>query len=212
MPQSFELTDQYCEILKPLTSKVSVLTHAQIARTFLARTSDQEQELQSIITELEEADFIASYTAIVHPELNLNAPLCSYSPGDPDPDFRALARETRGRWKRAPVATNIVYATKRARRVFGGYLGGKKPRPSETCHDIHLTQIYLDYWARDRAAALAWVSEAELRQERGKNNGPLPDAEIRTAEPVIIEFGGAYSRQKLEAIHEQQRTRAYEIW
>lgn len=212
MPQSFELTDQHCEILKPLTSKVRVLTHAQIARTFLARTSDQEQELQGIISELEGADFIASYTAMVHPELHLKAPLCSYSPGDPAPDFQSLARETRGRWKRAPVATDIVYATKRARRVFGGYLGGQKPRPSETRHDIHLAQIYLRYWARDRAAALAWVSEAELRQEHGKNGGPLPDAEIRTDQSLVIEFGGAYSRQKLEAIHEQQRTRAYEIW
>ncbi len=212
MPKSFELTDQHCQILKPLTSKVRVLTYTQIARTLFSLHSHQDEQLQRMVTELEESDFLTSFSAMVHPEIVLDAPLCRYSPGDRQPDFLKVARETRGRWKRAPVMTKIVYATKRAQRVFGGYLGGKKPRPSETRHDIHVAQLYLNLCQRDPAAAAAWISEAQLRQERGPQGGPLPDAVIRTAEPVIIEFGGAYSRQKLEAFHVQQKTKTYEIW
>ena len=141
--QSFELTDKHCEILEPLTSKVRVLTHSQIARTFFARIKSKNKALHTLVTELEEAGFLKSYTSMVHPEIELKAPLCSYTPGDPDPDLGPVARETRGRWKRAPVATDIVYASRRAKHVFGGYLGGKKPRPSETRHDIHVAQVYL---------------------------------------------------------------------
>jgi hypothetical protein len=189
-----------------------VLTHEQIARTFFSQNTGKEEPVSSVLEELQEAGYLESYSAMVHPEIELTAPLCSYSPGDLAPDFGAIARETRGRWKRAPVTTDIVHATQHAKRVFGGYLGGKKPRPSETRHDIHVAQLYLNLSTRDAAAAAAWVSEAELRQERSGNCGPVPDAEIRTAKPLIIEFAGSYPRQKLEAFHVEQRTRRYELW
>ena len=150
---------------------------------------------------------------MVHPEIELKAPLCRYRPGGPVPDFKQVASHTRGRWKQAPVATEIVYATKAAKRIFGGSLGGKAPRPSETRHDIHLAQIYLNYLHQDPAAAAAWISEAELREERGPSTvATLPDAEIRLHEPVTVEFGGAYPRKKLEAFHVHQQSQAYEIW
>lgn len=212
MAESFELTDKHCEILEPLTSKVRVLTHAQIARTFFPRTRNKDTRLRSVLAKLEEADYLKSYTAMVHPEIELEGPLCSYRPGDPDPDFALVARNTRGRWKRAPVTTDIVYASNRAKHDFGGFLGGRKPRPSESRHDIHVAQIYLNFANRDRALAAAWIPEEQLRQERDGSSGPLPDAEIRIAAPVIIEFGGAYPRAKLEAFHAEQKTQSYEIW
>lgn len=212
MPQSFILTDRHFDILEPLTSKVRVLTQAQVARTFFSRSKNKALLLRALIAELEEADFIKSYSAMVHPEIDLKAPLCSYRPGESDPDFAAVAKKTRGRWKRAPVATDIVYASKRAKHVFGGLLGGRKPRPSETRHDIHLAQIYLNLAKRGRVATAAWIPEEQLREERGGNSGPLPDAEIRIPETVIIEFGGAYPRAKLEAFHARQKSQSYEIW
>ena len=45
MPQSFELTDKHCDILEPLTSKVRVLTHEQIARTFFTRIKGKDKSI-----------------------------------------------------------------------------------------------------------------------------------------------------------------------
>lgn len=212
MPQSFELTDKHCEILEPLTRKIRVLTHQQIARTFFAGIKDKENTIRSLVSELAEAGFLKSYSAMVHPEIQLKAPLCNYSPGNPDPDFRLLARETRGRWKLAPIATDIVFATEHAKEVFGGYLGGKKPRASETRHDIHVAQIYLKLAKQDPTLSEAWVSEEQLLLERAGKDGRLPDVLLRTDNPVIIEFGGAYPRAKLEAFHVEQKGQSYELW
>lgn len=212
MAASFELTDKHCEILEPLTSKVRVLTHGQIARSFFSRARNTDRMLQSILKELEEAEYLRSYTAMVHPEIQLKAPLCSYYPGDPDPDFAPVANKTRGRWKRAPVETTLIYATDFASQVFGGYVGGRKPRASETRHDIHLSQIFLNLRKRDPSLAAVWIPEEQLYQERQDSNGRMPDAEIRTDTPFFIEFGGSYPRQKLEAFHGEQKHTAYQIW
>lgn len=212
MSQSFELTDKHCEILAPLTCKVRVLTLEQIARTYFSSNKPNDKAARNLITELEIAGFLKNYSAMVHPEIKLKAPLCRYSPGDPTPDFGPIASMTRGRWKQAPVSTEIVYATQYAKEVFGGYLGGKKPRPSETRHDIHVAQIFLQLAKQDPTFSNAWISEEQLLEEREAKQGRVPDVVLRLENPVIIEFGGAYPRAKLEAFHDEQKTQTYEIW
>lgn len=212
MPPSFELSDKHCEILEPLTRTIRVLTHQQIARTLFAGIKNKENAIRTLVSELEQAGYLKSYSAMIHPELELQAPLCSYSPGDPTPNFKLVARETRGRWHQAPIATDIVYATQQAKEIFGGYLGGKKPRASETRHDIHVAQIYLKLAKQDPTLSEVWVPEEQLLLEREGKAGRLPDALLRTDSPVIIEFGGAYPRAKLEVFHVEQREQSYELW
>lgn len=212
MRHSFQLTDEYYEIVDTLTKKVRLLSLAQLERTFFANQSCATIKLEPAVQELEEAGLIVRDSAMLHPEIELNAPLCRYSPGDETPDFRSIASRTRGRWKEAPVMSDFISATKHARGELGGYIGGKRPRPSEIRHDIHVAQIYLHLAESKPELATAWRPEEYVREHLVQVNEKIPDAIIESPEPVLIEFGGAYSRAKLEAIHAAQKESTYEIW
>ena len=112
------------------------------------------------------------------------------------------------------VPTDAVIATRQATREFGGYIGGRRPRDSETTHDIHLAQVYLRLRTRQPELLSQWVSEAQQYAEGGGKNERLPDVIIRdTGIPqFVIEFGGAYSKPKLEAFHAASAEIPYQLW
>lgn len=212
MLNRFSLSEQHLNLLDPLTKKVRVLSFPQIERTLFSGTSDAKESAKALTEQLEQAGYLVTYSAMVHPEIKLSGAICCYEPNGTVPDFKAVASVTRGRWKQSPVVTRVAYATKHAKQELGGYLGGKKPRPSETRHDIHVAQIYLNMQATDPARAVAWMHEEQLRDRPEFAGGSRPDALVASDEPVVIEFGGAYPRKKLEAFHAQQQQRRYEIW
>lgn len=212
MQYSFQLTDELYELTNTLTKKVRLLSHSQLERTFFANEKNATKKAGAAIKALVDAGFIVHDSAMLHPEIELNGPLCRYSPGDEAPDFRSIASTTRGRWKEAPVMSDFIFATKFAKRELGGYIGGKKPRPSEIRHDIHVAQIYLRLAENEPELAGAWRPEEYIREHLESAAQKIPDAIIETSQPVIIEFGGAYSRAKLESIHASQKENKYEIW
>jgi hypothetical protein len=60
-----------------------------------------------------------------------------------------------------------------------------------------------------------WVFEEQLRGERARKAEMLPDVLVRTSEKTwAVEFGGAYSKEKLTAFHEHCAVRnlPYEVW
>jgi trehalose-6-phosphatase len=107
-----------------------------------------------------------------------------------------------------------VIATTTAARIFGGN-GGRFPRDSEQTHDIHLSAVYLHYRQAKPKLAASWASEARIYETRDDKDQKLPDAMITVADsPRVVEFGGAYSKAKLEAFHGYCSVLElpYEVW
>lgn len=200
-----------------LTRMVRLVTLEQAARTWWSNSPRPLVAARSRLRQLSEDGLVQLVTVMAHPEIKLVAPVFSWAPGDKDPPFGRIAYQLQVRWRRPLVATSIVIATKEALRRFGGYIGDRLPRPSETTHDIHLSSVYLQLLADDPAKARFWVSEHQLYAEGHGRHERLPDAIIRSRsgrgnEKLIVEFGGAYTKSKLQQFHDEFKRLRYEVW
>ena len=108
-----------------------------------------------------------------------------------------------------------VIATASAGHRMGGW-GGRFPRQSEQSHDLMMGALFLYYRQLLTPAVITaqWVSEEGLRQSKQAGE-KLPDAMLRTPQGErVIEFGGAYSKEKLALFHIYCLEKAfpYELW
>ena len=208
------LTECTSDVLGLLTGPIRVLSDIQVARTWCAETRSPVRNARRLLRRMDAAGFLDLYRALVHPELTLDAPVLSWAEGGPVPDFAHAAHLLKRRWAMAPVLTTCVCATARARSLFGGL--GRRPREVELTHDLHLSALFLRLRERDPVAAAHWCSEEQIRRERVHLDERVPDAIVRIpgTPPRVVEFGGAYKKQKLEAFHDycELESLAYEIW
>ena len=87
--------------------------------------------------------------------------------------------------------------------------------PSQATHDIHLGALYLKLMKDAPTIAAGWIGEEILAPTR--EHQKLPDAILHDREGrprLVIEFGGAYPADRLQAFHEDCAERAlpYELW
>ncbi len=154
-------------------------------------------------------------TAVTHPEIPLFSPAVTWAPGEPEPDFGQASYRLKTRWCLPGQQTPCVYASILAGRYFGGH-GGRRPRESEESHDIHMAQVYLLYRHLRPSVARYWLSEESIRKARSTRAEKLPDAMIDAPDRrLIVEFGGAYSKAKLQSFHRYCSTELelpYEVW
>lgn len=202
------------ELLEALTHKVRLLTVDQIARTWWPHTSRPKNNAKKRLRKLEQQGLVRIEAVMARPEIKLTGPEFSWLPGGEEPNFGPIAYRLKNRWKSPLVPTEIVIATLLAKRQFGGYMGGRMPRESETTHDIHLAQVYLRLRKDQPEMMDGWVSEARQYAEGGGKNQRLPDVIIRDGNVTreVIEFGGAYSKQKLQAFHGEAQHTPYQLW
>jgi hypothetical protein len=209
-----QLTERDYELLRALTHRVRVFSIAQVARTWWGGSPSSFQTARRRTLQLQEAGFLHAYSALSHPELDIREPALAWSPDSPDPEMGSVAYQLQERWKKPPVMNQFVIATASAGRFLGGH-GGRIPREKEQSHDLHLAAVFLHYKANNPEEAIYWRSEALLLQDREDPREKLPDAILELdSGPRIIEFGGSYSRAKLERFHDYwaQRSTPYEIW
>jgi hypothetical protein len=206
--------DKKDDLLRALTHHVRVLTLDQIARTWWSRTVRPKNNAKKCLRKLEQQGLVQCLTIMARPEIELPEPVFTWTPGDPDPNFGPIAYRLKNRWKEPFVPTQAVIATREAMRNYGGYIGGRAPRDSEATHDIHLGQVYLHLRGQQPELLQGWVSEAQQYAEGGGKNARLPDVIIRDAgsAQLILEFAGAYSKQKLEAFHGEASHIQYQLW
>lgn len=202
-------------LLWVLTHRLRLLSVAQVARTWWPTV--QQRSVEARLRGLVKAEMIRIESFMAHPELPLPGPVFSWHPGDVEPAWGPIAYRLQSRWPKPLVATPLVFATPQCTRMFGGYTGGRGPRPSEATHDLHLGQVYLVLRQREPKTEKRWVSENELYAEGRGRNERLPDAIIRGpragAPPTrVIEFGGAYKKSKLEEFHREMARFRYEVW
>ena len=79
---------------------------------------------------------------------------------------------------------------------FGGS-GGRRPKLSESTHDIHFGTVFLLFRSRYPDKQNGWGSEAEIDKRRPKQKGQkLPDGILAgEGKPHAVEFGGAYPKR-----------------
>ena len=163
---------------------------------------------------LEKAALVRCDDAPVHPELALSQPCITWAPGEPVPNLGSASYRLQSRWRRAPIPTRLTAASKRAANIFGGH-GGRMPVGTHRTHDLHMSAVFLLLRQNDPSAAGAWVFEERIRRERSSRSEKLPDAIIRYGEiKKVVEFGGAYSKKKLETFHRycEAEQLPYEVW
>jgi hypothetical protein len=213
-PMAVQLTDRDRDCVGTLVHAVRVFSDQQIIRHWFGGDKNNARAASARIRQLEASGLLGRLKTMAHPELDLQAPLLDWRPGQAEPDIAALARRIHHRWSKPPCVTHLVYATELANRRFGGFVGARPPRTSETTHDLHLAAVYLQYRIQRPSAAKKWVAEAQLYSEGWGRHSRLPDALIRrgNGRDVIVEFGGRYSYAKLCDFHRCFCHQRYEIW
>jgi hypothetical protein len=209
-----KLTDRDRQLLETLALKVRVLSEVQVATVFWGDTRAALMTARRRLGRLAEAGYVARHVVLAHPQLRLEAPLITWAPTAPPPDFGASAYRLRTRWTEPVRATAIVIATARTGVWLGGY-GGRPPRRSEATHDLHLAAVYLRMLREQPKRARRWISEARLLADGAGRDEKLPDAIVRSrGGSTAIEFGGSYPPNKLAAFHAYcaERHLAYELW
>ena len=211
------LTARDREILETLARCVRTLSLEQIARTWWPDTDDVATRLRrtrSRVRDLVRARLVVQTNALAHPELSLSAPVITWAPGEPKPDIGPAAYRLRRRWSCAPTPVALVTIANAAAPEFGGYAASAL-RTDELTHDLHLAAVFLHYRATAPECAAAWIGERVIRKICPGPPGPVPDAMIRSNSAVrFVEFGGAYSAQRVRTIHDHCAARgaAYEVW
>jgi len=209
-----QLTTRDVEILDALTKRVRVLTLPQIARTWWTTSKEPRENAKNRLQILQANALVQIQRVPAHPELPIEAPVTTWKPGDAAPDFGAVSYQLKRRWILPTVSTVCIAATPTAVNRLGGY-GGRFPRQIERTHDIHMARVFLLYRQRRPESLSGWIFEEALRQQRGHTSERLPDVILQErANQMVIEFGGAYPKAKLEAFHGycKEKTFPYEIW
>ena len=192
-----------------------MFTVAQIGRTWWSEAKAPAEAAMKRLRELERTDHLRRYVVMSHPELALRAPVVTWSPGDPEPELGPVAYRLQTRWTLAPAAKVTFLATDRTANQFGGDVRAL-PKEGEQTHDVHISTVYLWYREHRPDEAADWRSEAWVKKSRPDAPGEkLPDAMIRRANSAkVIEFGGAYPKERLIAFHEFCKRRAvpYDLW
>ena len=208
-----------------------MLSLQQIARTWWPQSVDAPRVAENRLRLLLAEKLLEIERAPAHPELQLQAPVVSWDLGGSEPDFAAISYRLQSRWRDHPVLTTCISASKLAVDRFGGY-GGRPPRAVERTHDIHMAQVFLHYRAKYPNLARDWIFEEQVKAERKRAtrsqrlggslpsyasnaNEKLPDAFLRSQSGnKVIEFGGAYDKDKLTSFHGycKEYSFSYEIW
>lgn len=205
------LTARDEEMLETLASRVRVLSIEQITRNWFENRRSALARLRA----LKRAGLVQAQSALIHPELNLSAPVLRWTPGDPEPKFANVARRVQMRWTEHVQPHLLFFIEERASARFGGPRVAPL-RTDELTHDVHVAAIYLWYRDHHPELSLTWAGERVLKQTgRVVRGGPVPDASVggRGAQR-FVEFAGAYSVQRLQTFHDFARDEKtpYEFW
>ena len=207
------MSDREKEILRVVANCVRVLSTDQVARTWWSDTRWGNCRAKESLWDLAARDWLCMQPVLSRPIQSLVEPLMTWQVGEPLPQFEKLARQLHERAKAQPVVTTIVYATSKTVSLFGK---GNKPtiKIAQMTHDLHVSAVFLLLYANGQGTE-NWLSEDQLPK-----SWPLdvrPDAVLLDeggTPTVAIEYGGDYSAQRLEQLHEGFVSigLGYELW
>lgn len=201
------------QLLSLLTGPLRVVSDWQVAKELFCGAKRPMRVARTAIGRLHDQDLLNVLTTMAYPEHPLCGPVLDWLPGDMPPNFDKLAQKLQSRWRDPPIRTKVLWATAKAKRLYGGLSGGRGPRAKEVTHDIHVAQVYFFLRRHFPENAEHWTGEDELRAQG--REGDIPDALVSVPgeEPILIDFGGSYDARKLRAIHHSYAPQGrYQIW
>jgi hypothetical protein len=209
------MTTRERELVSALASKIRLLSFDEILRSWWPPSKSASTNARRRLSELVNVGLLVRERAYARPRLPLEQPIFRWKPGEEPPDFGKLAWSVKSRWTEPPRDVTVYLATRRAAAIFGGRADGKIKNPSQATHDIHLGALYLKLMKDSPTIAAGWIGEEILAPTR--EHQKLPDAILHDREGrprLVIEFGGAYPADRLQAFHEDCAERAlpYELW
>ena len=216
MSDSLVLTRRDEQVIQSLCARVRLMTLDQIAEHWWTDNKQPNDDARRRLSSLVDAGFLKRSTALAAPLPPMTEPVLSWSPGDDEPDCGAVAWQLQSRWIEGPRVVTVYLATTKATRIFGGKARGYLKQEYQATHDLGVSRMYLDLRKRSPELAQAWVGEDLLAPHRRRQK--LPDAVIAPspdARPtVVLEFGGAYDKPRVESFHNDCRDRGlpYELW
>lgn len=216
-------------LCRKITAKPEMrITQAQLAIIELltwhvrAATDDQVQQIlhdqaiagnaSEILRQLARSGFIHRRRMNVA-VTKLSKPLCSWLPGQSKPQLERLAWQLFVRHEqsdRRQMQVNL--ASPKAANLSAGVSGwGRQPLQLE--HDLGTTAMYVS--SRPYQSDVIWYGEDIVRRRIPDVKKKVPDAILVDRHENIlkvIEYGGQYSRRRLEDFHRHWQHHPWEIW
>jgi hypothetical protein len=209
------MTERERELVTALSAKIKMLSFEDILQRWWPPSLSAPTNARRRLSELVEERLLVRDRVFARPKLPLQDPVFRWKPGEACPPFGELSWKVQSRWTEEPREITVYLATRRAAGIFGGKADGRIKNPSQTTHDIHLGALYLKLCREAPTIAAGWIGEGVLAPSR--EGQKLPDAILHDREGrprLVIEFGGAYPAERLQAFHEDcaQRQLPYELW
>lgn len=203
------------ELIRTLSEKVRAITEHQALRLFAAKGSKNPRATLRRFRRLIRLGLLGQTRALARPVMPLEAPIYSWQPDAPEPNYSALAWRLEKRWRSPLESTRIYFAGPRAIRIFGGWADGELNNLPQLSHDLHVSEIYLRFLTADPDRAALWTAGERIKATAAKFT-KVPDAILCDHDEhlLAIDFGGVYGPQKLEAFHRNmlERELPYEMW
>jgi hypothetical protein len=202
------ITDADRLLIETLCWKIRVLSREQAVRLFAFAGVSSPRVAKRRLHMLDRLPMVCCEEVLARPLLALDAPVASWTPGEPAPDFNSLAWTLEKRWR--------YFAGKEALGIYGGCVTGRLSKLNQVSHDLHVGEVFLRFLEHDAARAAMWVSEDVLSEHRKKFE-KQPDAVLHDEQGtprLVVEFGGLYGPEKLRAFHADvdRRNLPYELW
>jgi len=213
MNTTLSFTPRDHELLPAVVQKVRLFGLRQVAEHWWdGDTANARRRLKQYAA----AGLIERIEVHARPLPQLTQPVFSWRPQEAIPNFDAVAYRLQVRWKSTPVRPCSAFvATERLAQHYGGRRSGELKHPLQATHDLGVAQIWLQLQATATAWADAWRGEDILAHTR--RGEKCPDAFIVNEQQevfCVIEFGGAYSAERVRDFHEDcvQRNLPYQLW
>lgn len=213
MSQHFRPQPRDLEILTALVQKVRVFSLRQVAAAWW---NDDITNARRRLKTLADVGLLIRLEAAARPLPGFTQALVTWEPDAVAPEFDAVSYALQRRWrKRPPRSTTVYVASCRTARLIGGKARGAIRKTAQTTHDLGVSAIWLRFRQHHPEWAEAWRGEDVMAATRVGQK--LPDAFIVDGNQEVrwvVEFGGAYSAERVRAFHKDCVTRslAYQIW
>lgn len=213
MSEPLHFTGRDRELLQALAQKVRLFSQRQLADHFW---NGELANARRRLKRLDKAGLVTKVTVQARSLPALDAPLASWRPDEPAPDFGAIAYRCQQRWQsRAVRPTSAWIITEAGARAFGGVARGELRHATQATHDLGVSAVWLRLRQVAPQWATAWRGEdvmAETRLGQKLPDGFIVDETGRIA--WIIEFAGAYDAERVRAVHQDcvDRQLPYQLW